>query len=148
MENIGLTFKNFMRPLLSFGVMIAFLASFVFACKPKQPPVEEGSSGIGALESAQTSRFQDGTAATSLGEAIRRGNEKYIAMGCSNCHRVGDEGGSVGPELTHVAARMSPEEMKAFIANPKAVNPDSKMPPQEMSPEELDDLVKFLSTLN
>jgi len=40
--------------------------------------------------------------------------------GCIGCHRVGAEGGAVGPDLTHVGGRLSPAGIREAILLPNA----------------------------
>lgn len=42
-------------------------------------------------------------------------------MGCRNCHRVGSEGGEVGPDLTAIGASQSAEYIMESIIDPYAV---------------------------
>jgi mono/diheme cytochrome c family protein len=42
----------------------------------------------------------------------------FRAAGCVGCHRIGAEGGNVGPELTHVGARRTAESIRAKILDP------------------------------
>lgn len=44
---------------------------------------------------------------------------------CSACHKVGDRGGAVGPDLTHVASRLDPASLYREIDSPSTViHPD------------------------
>jgi mono/diheme cytochrome c family protein len=42
----------------------------------------------------------------------------FRAAGCVGCHRIGAEGGNVGPDLTHVGARRTAESIRAKILDP------------------------------
>ena len=47
------------------------------------------------------------------------------ATSCTSCHRVGDQGGKVGPELTRVAKCLTPEEIVESLYWPaRAVKPE------------------------
>lgn len=57
----------------------------------------------------------------------RRGADVFwaAATSCTSCHRVGDQGGNVGPELTTVAKCLSPEEIVEALYWPaRAVKPE------------------------
>jgi mono/diheme cytochrome c family protein len=75
------------------------------------------------------------------------GHSYLVGYGCLTCHRVGREGGNVGPDLTFVGFRKSPEWMRDFIRNPHAWKPDTQMPNFRLSDEVLDKIVDYLSTL-
>jgi mono/diheme cytochrome c family protein len=49
-------------------------------------------------------------------------------LSCLGCHRLDDQGGRIGPDLSSVAARLQPEYVYAIIRNPRAVAPHSVMP--------------------
>src|SRR5207244_13637470 len=41
------------------------------------------------------------------GRSFARGRDLFKAASCSSCHKVGREGGSLGPDLTEVARRLA-----------------------------------------
>ncbi len=47
---------------------------------------------------------------------------------CLGCHTIGGTGGAIGPDLTQLRARRSPEYIAAMIENPQAVVPGTAMP--------------------
>jgi putative heme-binding domain-containing protein len=63
-----------------------------------------------------------------LSEAeIAKGTELLTAKGCLSCHRVGDTGSYVGPDLTTIGTRRSEEEIRASLVSPKKdVNPENR----------------------
>lgn len=72
----------------------------------------------------------------------------YQRRGCMNCHSLEGKGGSVGPALDKVGARMKQEEIKRYIRDPKAVNAKAIMPAQkDLSNKELDEVARFLANL-
>ncbi|MFM8495285.1 MAG: c-type cytochrome, partial [Planctomycetia bacterium] len=59
----------------------------------------------------------------------RRGAGVFNAAttGCTACHKVGGQGGAVGPELTTIAKCLSPEEIVESVYWPaRAVKPEYK----------------------
>src|SRR5215475_8274883 len=55
-----------------------------------------------------------------LSEAeIAKGTELLTAKGCLSCHRVGDTGSYVGPDLTTIGARRSWGAIRASLVSPK-----------------------------
>jgi putative heme-binding domain-containing protein len=52
---------------------------------------------------------------------LRRGREAFSSSLCAVCHRFGDEGGAVGPDLTAVASRFTRRDLLANILEPSKV---------------------------
>ena len=52
------------------------------------------------------------------GRDFERGRTMAGAVGCFACHRFGNEGGAVGPDLTDVAGRFSPRDLLESIVLP------------------------------
>jgi mono/diheme cytochrome c family protein len=49
-------------------------------------------------------------------------------LSCLGCHRLGDVGGRIGPDLSQVQARRRPEYVYSMIKDPRAMSPHSMMP--------------------
>lgn len=58
-----------------------------------------------------------------LGDAAR-GRHVFAKANCTACHRHGDQGQAIGPELTNLAARFSLREAIEATIDPSAVVPD------------------------
>ncbi|MEN9674730.1 MAG: hypothetical protein RIS76_626 [Verrucomicrobiota bacterium] len=57
------------------------------------------------------------------GRSLTKGQTAFASAGCLQCHRVGAEGGVIGPDLTAVSARFGPGDLLDHILNPsKAVD--------------------------
>ena len=55
----------------------------------------------------------------------KRGQELYRAKGhCSQCHIIGGQGGSLGPELTEIASRRSAAHLRAAVLDPESTLPE------------------------
>ncbi len=69
-------------------------------------------------------RFVDGA------PVYERGKDLFLRKGCQGCHLVKgyEPVGRVGPDLMRVAAKLSPEWLVRWIANPKAFYPETRMP--------------------
>src|SRR6266478_6463958 len=79
--------------------------------------------------------------------AIDRGKQVYAAQHCSMCHSIAGKGNPKTP-LDDVGSKMTAEELKKYIVNPKSVKADSKMKAySSLSAEDLDALVAYLGTL-
>lgn len=55
-----------------------------------------------------------------------RGESLYQANGCSECHMVRGEGGTLGPELTQIGAIRTAQEIRNALANPGANLPKTQ----------------------
>lgn len=53
-------------------------------------------------------------------EPARLGAELFRHAGCQQCHRRGNEGGVVGPDLSQVARRLNPEQLLRAIVDPSS----------------------------
>ncbi len=58
------------------------------------------------------------------GRSFESGRAAFKTVLCSQCHRVGQEGGSVGPDLTGVASRFSRRDLLESILDPSKVVSD------------------------
>jgi cytochrome c oxidase cbb3-type subunit 3 len=55
----------------------------------------------------------------------KRGLQLYQAKAhCSQCHIVGGQGGSLGPELTEIGARRSAAHLRSAVLDPESTLPD------------------------
>jgi cytochrome c oxidase subunit II len=93
-------------------------------------------------------------------EAAQRGLEVFAAARCGHCHAA--PGAPVTPELEGVAPtladlaerrtiaagtlRNTRENLMAWITDPEAVKPGTRMPPTRLSTEDLEALVSYLGT--
>jgi len=75
-----------------------------------------------------------------------RANEMFIRFGCHGCHLVkGYENiEKVGPDLRRIAAKVNPEWLVAWIENPQAYNPHSKMPNFRLSHDDATAIAAFV----
>jgi putative heme-binding domain-containing protein len=55
---------------------------------------------------------------------LERGRQLFGTLACAACHRFGNEGGSVGPDLTGVAGRFSVHDVLESIVEPSKVISD------------------------
>src|SRR5215467_4522180 len=51
---------------------------------------------------------------------LAAGKLVYATKGCSGCHAIGNDGGSLGPELTDVGRRRGPEYLQESLLKPEA----------------------------
>jgi mono/diheme cytochrome c family protein len=67
--------------------------------------------------------------------------EKYA---CNACHRINSKGGTIGPDLTVVGARLRPEWIGYHLRDPKAFVKNSLEPVFNFTENEIKDLSAFL----
>jgi cytochrome c oxidase subunit 2 len=91
--------------------------------------------------------------------APARGQELFLANGCSACHTVRGTpaAGVIGPDLTHVGSRLSvaagtlpnePDDFRRWVAHTTDVKPGALMPSFHMLPPgELQELAAYLKGL-
>lgn len=81
-----------------------------------------------------------------LGAEEARGRELFNSLGCKGCHQLAGIGGTLGPALDKVGARMGAEQLQKKLIDPKAGNPKSTMPSYQRLPEkDIAALVDFLA---
>jgi quinol-cytochrome oxidoreductase complex cytochrome b subunit len=68
------------------------------------------------------------------------------SSGCLGCHRIGENGNEIGPELTEVGSRLPRQAIARTLVNPTAPMPSySKL--QKQDPDKFKDMVDFLASL-
>lgn len=89
------------------------------------------------------------TAAPSAPDSGSPGQQFYAAQSCDTCHSIAGKGGSAGPSLTDVGARLSREQLLKVIHGMKDGNPKSAMPPlpADTTEQQINDLADFLINL-
>ncbi len=82
-------------------------------------------------------------------EETGKGKQVYEANGCSGCHKVNGQGGSIGPGLSGSTLHGKDRQwLTDQITNPKSHDPNSIMPAfTGLSKEQLDNLVSYLMGL-
>jgi hypothetical protein len=74
------------------------------------------------------------------------GKEITASSGCLACHKIGENGNTLGPDLTEIGARLGPDAIARTL-----VNPTSPMPSYQdfldEHPEQFDKLVKYVASL-
>lgn len=76
---------------------------------------------------------------------LSTGATLFQEKGCFVCHRLNETGGTIGPELTHVGARLPIETIEKVLIDPKSVNPQGIMPPGRLTQAETAALARFLA---
>ena len=66
-------------------------------------------------------------------------------LACLGCHRLGDEGGGIGPSLDGLAERLDPSFVLEMILDPARAAPGSPMAAQPMPPRDAARLARYLA---
>jgi len=75
-----------------------------------------------------------------------KGKEVMASSGCLGCHKVGENGGTLGPNLTHIGDSVGKDAIARTLVNPTPPMPSYATLQQE-KPEEFDQLVNFVASL-
>jgi quinol-cytochrome oxidoreductase complex cytochrome b subunit len=77
---------------------------------------------------------------------FEQGRAVVAASGCLGCHKFEHNGGALGPELTHIAARLPKQAIARTLVNPTAPMPSYRALQQE-NPEKFEEMVDYLGSL-
>lgn len=81
------------------------------------------------------------------GSPVEKGEELFASFDCTACHRIGDEGRTIGPNLTWVGSRKTQEWERNWLRDPPAFKPGTFMPNFHLSEPAIDALTAYLHTL-
>ena len=74
------------------------------------------------------------------------GKEITASSGCLACHKIGENGNTLGPDLTDIGQRLGPQAIARTLVNPTSPMPSYKSFLDE-NPEQFDKLVQFVASL-
>jgi ubiquinol-cytochrome c reductase cytochrome b subunit len=77
------------------------------------------------------------------------GRQLVAAQGCTSCHVVAGQGGTLGPPLDGLAERRSAAYIHSYIENPRSLNPNAAMPAflPPLTHEQVEDMTQYLLTV-
>ena len=76
----------------------------------------------------------------------QRGADVAASSGCLGCHKIGHNGNTLGPDLTHIGDRVGRDAIARTLVNPTSPMP-SYQSLREDEPEQFDELVGFIASL-
>jgi menaquinol-cytochrome c reductase cytochrome b/c subunit len=85
------------------------------------------------IELATSPQFEEGRAVTA-------------SSGCLGCHKIGENGNTLGPDLTQIGERLGRDAIARTLVNPTAPMPSYESLQQE-EPEQFSELIRYLSSL-
>jgi menaquinol-cytochrome c reductase cytochrome b/c subunit len=74
------------------------------------------------------------------------GKEITASSGCLGCHKIGENGNTLGPNLTEIGARLGPDAIARTLVNPTSPMP-SYASLQKENPEQFNKLVEYVASL-
>ncbi len=77
---------------------------------------------------------------------FEKGKEVMAASGCLGCHKVGENGNTLGPNLTNIGDRLGRQAIARTLVNPPSFMPNFQKLQRE-NPEEFDQLVRYVASL-
>jgi cytochrome c oxidase subunit 2 len=103
-------------------------------------------------------RRQAAPAAAPASPAATRGRRLFLATSCSGCHAIRGTGArsDIGPDLTHVASRMSlaaltignsSSDLLRWISDPQHIKPGARMPALNLSAPDFAAIAAYLRSL-
>ncbi len=74
---------------------------------------------------------------------------KLFAANCAVCHKIGKEGGEVGPDLSLIGSARDKAYIRRYVTDPALVNPSSAMPnfKDQLTGTQIEDIARYLSSL-
>ena len=74
---------------------------------------------------------------------------QLFAENCAVCHKIGEEGGEVGPDLSLIGSARDKAFIKRYIDDPASSNPATVMPSYkgQLTDVQIEDVARYLSTL-
>jgi menaquinol-cytochrome c reductase cytochrome b/c subunit len=74
------------------------------------------------------------------------GKEVTASSGCLACHKIGENGGTLGPDLTHIGDRLARDAIARTLVNPTPPMP-SYQSFRDERPEQFNELVNYVASL-
>jgi sulfur oxidation c-type cytochrome SoxX len=74
-----------------------------------------------------------------------QGGEIFRRSRCVTCHELEGRGGTLGPDLTHIGAKVSRDWIYSWIRDPHRFQPNTLMPRFRLRDEEVRDLAAYLA---
>jgi mono/diheme cytochrome c family protein len=87
--------------------------------------------------------------AKTLEESAARGQRLFVSVGCIACHPAPEakekrEATARRWPITGLGSKTTPEQLSAYLQNPRAVDPSGRMPNMFLQAKEADDLARYL----
>jgi menaquinol-cytochrome c reductase cytochrome b/c subunit len=77
---------------------------------------------------------------------LERGKSVTASAGCLGCHKIGENGNTLGPNLTNVGDRLGKDAIARTLLNPTSPMP-SYARLKQTNPQQFNELVRFVASL-
>jgi menaquinol-cytochrome c reductase cytochrome b/c subunit len=77
---------------------------------------------------------------------FKKGRDVVASSGCLGCHKIGDNGGTIGPNLTDIGDRLGKDAIARTLMNPTKPMP-SYAQLKKQNPREFNQLVRYVQSL-
>jgi menaquinol-cytochrome c reductase cytochrome b/c subunit len=77
---------------------------------------------------------------------LEEGKEITATSGCLACHKIGENGNTLGPNLSDIGDRLGPQAIERTLVNPTSPMPSYQSFRQD-NPEQFDKLVEYVASL-
>jgi|SRR5215207_5737394 len=77
---------------------------------------------------------------------FEKGKEVVAASGCLGCHKIGENGNALGPDLTNIGDRLGRQAIARTLVNPPSFMPNFRKL-QEDKPQQFDQLIRYVASL-
>ena len=75
------------------------------------------------------------------------GKQVTAASGCLGCHKIGENGNTLGPNLTDIGDRLGKDAIARTLRNPTSPMPSYATPASATSPSSSTQMVDFVASL-
>jgi mono/diheme cytochrome c family protein len=128
------------------------------ATMPNFQLTDEDARDISAFLMSQSTPSQSGTAPVTVpppaehdGTASQQGASVYGEAFCASCHAIQNAagvlvGGNLGPELTRVGSKVTPQWLDAWLRNPRMYDRTTAMPRYRLTEKDIGLLKEFLES--
>ncbi len=122
---------------------------------PERHPLKRPIAMIGALATVTAMAYLSiigalGGPPSEIDIPVAAANEGGAAVtassGCLGCHKIGENGNTLGPNLTEIGDRLGRDAIARTLVNPTAPMP-SYSDLREKNPEQFEELVGFIASL-
>jgi menaquinol-cytochrome c reductase cytochrome b/c subunit len=77
---------------------------------------------------------------------FQEGRAVTASSGCLGCHKIGENGNTLGPNLTHIGERLGRDAIARTLINPTSPMPSYRAL-QQKDPDQFTELIRYLSSL-
>ncbi len=136
------------RLLLSSTVFVGTCSLLIVASITVSGPNPASAESSGRLTQTEAQGMRSsGVILSSHPQVIEHGRQLSQDLNCRACHTIIGQGGAVGPDLSHVSSRRTPEWILQHFRDPQEVSPGTLMPKFNLPDSEYLALTEYLYSL-